>query len=44
MEEFIQPLLKEALTSKAQSPETKAEEAVEDGETLLGHLVKLTDG
>ncbi|KIP04058.1 hypothetical protein PHLGIDRAFT_129763 [Phlebiopsis gigantea 11061_1 CR5-6] len=43
MEEFIQPLLREALARKAQSPETKAEEAVEEGETLLEHLVKLTD-
>lgn len=44
MEEFIQPLLREALARKAKTVETKTEEAVEDGETLLEHLAKLTDG
>lgn len=44
MEEFIQPLLREALARKAEAGEQKVEEGVEDGETLLEHLVKLTDG
>ncbi|EKM60409.1 uncharacterized protein PHACADRAFT_83524 [Phanerochaete carnosa HHB-10118-sp] len=43
MEEFIQPLLHDALARKAESPELKVEEAVEDDATLLEHLVKLTD-
>ncbi|EKM60403.1 uncharacterized protein PHACADRAFT_109856 [Phanerochaete carnosa HHB-10118-sp] len=43
LEEFIQPLLHDALARKAKSPEVKVEVAVEDNATLLEHLVKLTD-
>lgn len=39
MDEFIEPLLKEAIAKKHQK---KA--GVEDSETLLGHLVNSTDG
>lgn len=44
MEDFIRPILQEALAKKTKSAETRAEEAVEESETLLEHLVKLTDG
>lgn len=44
MEEFIQPLLKEALAKKTRSPEAKDEKAIDGSETLLEHLVNLTDG
>nr|BAL05190.1 cytochrome P450 [Phanerodontia chrysosporium] len=43
MDEFIQPLLRDALARKAKGADAQAEEAVSDGETLLVHLVKLTD-
>lgn len=43
MDEFIGPLLNEALAKKSKQVEEKDEEVGED-ETLLEHLVKLTDG
>lgn len=43
MDEFIRPILTEALAQKAKNPEAKSAEVAE-GETLLEHLVNLTDG
>jgi hypothetical protein len=43
MDEFIQPVLKAALAKKSKASEAQVEEAG-DEETLLGHLVRLTDG
>lgn len=43
MEEFIRPILTEALAQKAKNSSAKSAEVVE-GETLLEHLVNLTDG
>ncbi|GJE94254.1 cytochrome P450 [Phanerochaete sordida] len=43
MDEFVQPLLRDALARKGRAAKARAEEAVEDGATLLEHLVKLTD-
>ena len=44
MDEFIAPLLKEALENKAKTSEAKADDEVGEDTTLLEHLVKLTDG
>ncbi len=42
---FIQPILKDALEKKAQKSEVPTNgKQVADDETLLGHLVNLTDG
>lgn len=48
IDDFIQPILKDALEKqaekKAQGVELGNEKQVADDETLLGHLVNLTDG
>lgn len=44
MDEFIGPLLEEALTKKVKNPRRKEDEELDDDTTLLEHLVELTDG
>lgn len=46
MDEFIGPLLEEALAKKDMNPEqeVKSEEELAEHTTLLEHLVQLTDG
>lgn len=43
MDDFIQPILKDALATKSKRVEKHSEDA-DDDETLLSYLVKLTDG
>ena len=44
MDEFIGPLLEEALAKKAKDPSPATDEELGDDTTLLEHLVRLTDG
>lgn len=44
MDEFVGPLLEEALAKKVQVPQGKTDEELDDDTTLLEHLVRLTDG
>lgn len=44
MDEFIAPLLQEALENKVEGLDVKVDDEVGEDTTLLEHLVRLTDG
>lgn len=44
MDEFVEPLLEEALAKKVKGSQEKVDEELDDDTTLLEHLVRLTDG